>query len=179
MKGVTGKLNRDRRGKELAMIHVGKKKLGLDDAAYRSMLYTLTGKTSSAKLDEGGRRKVIESMKRDGAFDDNDAFARAWKEIRAAIPEYRKPTPGYRPDGVLPPAPYDDQKALYRAAWHWLGRNGHLTSETWEAACETTFVLRVAKVAHLRFCTSAQTNKLIEAAKDMVRRAVKDGSESG
>ncbi len=179
MKGVTGRLNRDRRAREIAMIKVGVKQLGLDDAAYRAMLFTLTGQRSAAKLDQAGRTKVIESLKRDGAYavvvrstqSRDDAFARAWAEIKARVPEFRKPGPAYNPGGVVV-ADYDDHKALYLAAWHWLGTRGHLWSDQWEAAAETTFVMRTAHVAHLRFCTPAQTNKLIEAVKSMVRRAV-------
>ncbi len=173
MTGVTGRLNRDRRAREIAMIKVGVKKLGIDDAAYRAMLFTLTGQRSAAKLDQAGRAKVIESLKRDGAYADaaRDAFARAWAEIKAQVPGFKKPGPAYNPGGVAV-ADYDDHKALYLAAWHWLGSRGHLWSEQWEAAAETTFVMRTAHVAHLRFCTPAATNKLIEAVKSMVRRAV-------
>ena len=52
--------------KELAKIHIGAGQLGFDDDAYRDFLYSVSGKRSSADLDERGRRKVIREMRRLG-----------------------------------------------------------------------------------------------------------------
>lgn len=56
----------DIRKSELAMIHMAKAKLGLDDDTYRAMLESLTGKTSAADLDFAGRKKVIDHLKASG-----------------------------------------------------------------------------------------------------------------
>lgn len=146
------------RNRELAKIHIGAKALGIDDEAYRTMLFTLTGKRSAGDLDGAGRRKVIESLKADGAFDDNDSFAVAWRGIRARIPEFTE-----RVDG-------DVHRALYLSAWQWLGENDHLTSPFWESAGLTSFVARVTGNGHLNFCTPGDVNKLVEAVKAMVAR---------
>lgn len=57
---------KDRRSTELAKIHLGAKQLGLDDDAYRAMLWTVARVRSARDLDEGGRRAVLEHMKARG-----------------------------------------------------------------------------------------------------------------
>ena len=57
-----------RRRSELAKIHIGAKQLfGDDREAYEDMLEEVTGKRSSAGLDQAGRRAVIEHLKSCGA----------------------------------------------------------------------------------------------------------------
>lgn len=55
---------------ELAQIHMGAQALGLidgnDDSAYRQMLHTVARVDSAAKLDEAGRRRVIDHLKARG-----------------------------------------------------------------------------------------------------------------
>jgi phage gp16-like protein len=51
---------------ELAMIHVAKKSLSLDDDAYRCILVEVTGKSSSAELDSAGRNALIDHFKKIG-----------------------------------------------------------------------------------------------------------------
>ena len=60
--------NSEQRKKELAMIHIGKKELGLDDDLYRAFLKQLCGKESSAELDGPSRRLVLAAMRGRGAF---------------------------------------------------------------------------------------------------------------
>ena len=55
-------------GNQKARIHIGKTKLGMDDDTYRAFLMRITGKDSSAKMDDGERAKVIIEMTRLGAF---------------------------------------------------------------------------------------------------------------
>ena len=50
----------------IAKIHIGKKALRLDDAAYRMLLDRVTGKASSADMSEDERAAVITEMKRLG-----------------------------------------------------------------------------------------------------------------
>lgn len=56
-----------RRNRQLAMIHCGKKYLGLDDETYRQMLWTVARVHSAADLDLHGREKVINHMLARGA----------------------------------------------------------------------------------------------------------------
>ncbi len=51
---------------ELAKIHIGKKQLGMDDEIYRDMLWTVARVRSASDLDEFGRKKIIDHMKKCG-----------------------------------------------------------------------------------------------------------------
>lgn len=51
-----------RRSADLARIHVGAKKLGMDQGTYRQFLFTTAGVRSAADLDVAGRKKVIARM---------------------------------------------------------------------------------------------------------------------
>ncbi len=62
----TNPAQRDPRNRELAAIHIGKKRLGLDDATYRDMLWTVARVRSAAELDAHGRRAVLEHMRARG-----------------------------------------------------------------------------------------------------------------
>ena len=55
------------RTNELALIHIAKKQLGLDDKAYRDMLWVYARVRSAADLDEYGRKSIIKHMKACGA----------------------------------------------------------------------------------------------------------------
>lgn len=72
-----------RRRKELAAIHLGKHQLGMDDSAYRDLLWSVARRRSSKDLDEVGRQAVIERMRRLG-------FERA--PSAREVPEGRKPS---------------------------------------------------------------------------------------
>ncbi|MBW1801460.1 MAG: regulatory protein GemA [Deltaproteobacteria bacterium] len=52
-----------RRNSELAMIHIAKKDLGLNDEVYRNILESVAGVRSAADLDEISRRIIIEHFK--------------------------------------------------------------------------------------------------------------------
>ena len=56
----------DHRRKELAVIHILKKQLGMDDSTYRQMLFMLTRKESSAELDDAERQTVIKHLESRG-----------------------------------------------------------------------------------------------------------------
>lgn len=56
----------DRRRRELAQIHLGKKQLGLDEETYRALLWSVWRVRSAADLDEAGRRAVLDHMKQRG-----------------------------------------------------------------------------------------------------------------
>lgn len=50
----------------LAKIHIAKKDLQLDDDVYRAVLMRVTGKTSSAKLSDAAKTKVLREFQRMG-----------------------------------------------------------------------------------------------------------------
>ena len=51
------------RNAELARIHIAKKQLGLDDATYRDMLWSIARVRSAGDLDFAGRKRVIEHLR--------------------------------------------------------------------------------------------------------------------
>lgn len=53
----------DQRRRELAKIHIGAKELGMDDDAYRDMLFTVARVRSAADLDAAGRHEVLDHLK--------------------------------------------------------------------------------------------------------------------
>ncbi len=57
---------KDSRRNDLAKIHIAKKDLGLDDETYREMLLNVAGVTSSAQLDEEGRKKILRHFEQHG-----------------------------------------------------------------------------------------------------------------
>ena len=54
------------RNSELAMIHIGKQQIGMDDETYRAMLWACGRVHSSKDLDYAGRQKVIDHLKKCG-----------------------------------------------------------------------------------------------------------------
>lgn len=51
------------RNRELAMIHIAAKELGMDDDAYRDMLWAVARVRSAGDLDYAGRQRVIEHLR--------------------------------------------------------------------------------------------------------------------
>ena len=60
------RMHQDTRNRELALIHIAKKQLGLDDGTYEAMLWTCGRVKSSKDLDYAGRQRVIEHLKNKG-----------------------------------------------------------------------------------------------------------------
>ena len=58
----------DTKRREIALIHIAKADLGLDDETYRDVLWTVARVRSAADLDFAGRNKVLDHFK-----------ARGWK----------------------------------------------------------------------------------------------------
>jgi phage gp16-like protein len=69
---------KDARQSELAIIHIARQELGLDDETYRAMLHMCARVTSSADLDHAGRAKVIEHLK-----------SRGWKPKKATVANFK------------------------------------------------------------------------------------------
>lgn len=55
-----------RRKSELGKIHLAKKQLGMDDDTYRAMLHQVGGVDSAAALDDRGRAKVLDHLRKAG-----------------------------------------------------------------------------------------------------------------
>lgn len=72
----------DMRRRELAALHIAKAQLGLDDHTWQQMLFALERVTSAADLDQAGRRRVLDHLRKRG-------FTRASKP--APTPAGRKP----------------------------------------------------------------------------------------
>jgi len=66
------------RTRQLAAIHVQKQRLRLDDALYRDVLESLTGKRSAAELDDSERARVLDDLRRRSGD--------AAKRMRQALP---------------------------------------------------------------------------------------------
>lgn len=58
----------NRRGRDLARIHIGKAALGMADEEYRAMLHAVARVDSAAKLDYTGLQRVLEHLRKLGAF---------------------------------------------------------------------------------------------------------------
>lgn len=52
----------DRRGRELARIHILRKELELDDDSYRDLLFSITQHRSAGELDQFHRSRVLEHL---------------------------------------------------------------------------------------------------------------------
>ena len=53
----------DQRRRDLATIHMVKKHLGMDDAAYRDILWSVARVRSSSELDQAGRNKLLDHFR--------------------------------------------------------------------------------------------------------------------
>lgn len=71
-------MTKDTRTSELAIIHIARKDLAIDDETYRAMLHMCARVTSSADLDHAGRAKVIEHLK-----------SRGWKPKKATVANFK------------------------------------------------------------------------------------------
>ncbi|MEG0149183.1 MAG: regulatory protein GemA [Comamonas sp.] len=132
-----------------AAIHVLKSKLGLSDDDYRALLANLTGKTSSKDMTLAQQRTVREHMQ---------GLA---ERMGVAQPSRRRPLSQAEFDQVKQQASPKERKLW--ALWHQLGRDGLVQNTSAQAL--NAWVERQVGVTALRFCTPAQLDTLIEAAK--------------
>ena len=77
----------DQRRRDLATIHMAKAQLGMDDDAYRAILWSVTRVKSSADLDWAGRSKMIDHLKACGWAP--AAKPNEWSWVNAAPPDKR------------------------------------------------------------------------------------------
>jgi phage gp16-like protein len=131
---MSDKQVRDRRSRELAQIHMGANKLGLDtkdkdpDSPYRSMLWAVGQVRSAAELNTAGRAAVLAHLKKLG--------------VKAAPAR---------------PRPAKDSAALLskvRAQLHAANRD-----ESYGDA----LAKRICKVERLVWCKPAQLNRIVAA----------------
>ena len=126
----------------IALIHIAKTDLGLDDETYRDFLERETGKRSTKAMSEAERRKVLAAFRRDG-----------WTP--------RSKGAGKRLDG-----PYAAKlQALWIAGWN-LGIVRNRRDQAMLA-----FIKRQTGIDHTRFLRDqADAKKAIEALKDWLHR---------
>lgn len=81
----------DLRKRELAAIHIARQQLGLDEATYRDMLWTVARVRSAADLDYAGRQRVLDHLSSRGAKIGNGRPARSneWAFIDRAPEDCR------------------------------------------------------------------------------------------
>lgn len=136
----------DVRGRDLAIIHIAKKDLCLDDATYRDMLWTIARVRTSADLDFAGRNRVIDHLK-----------AKGWKPTAAS----RRRTGRHLAD--------DAQNRMIRGLWIDLHEAGKVENASEEALA--AFCKRVTGVDALQWTSPAQRSSVIEALKAWTRRS--------
>ncbi|OFJ46405.1 hypothetical protein BA896_021875 [Janthinobacterium lividum] len=143
MKPQTATQLRDR---DIKLIHVARRELGLDEETYRAMLQMVAGVTSSSDLTWQGRRKVLDHFKAKGFTVKSKALAPATGNA-AADPQYRK----------------------IQALWSELHTSGVVRVNT-EAALRV-YIKRMTGVADYRFCNNIQVVTVIEGLKKWLARS--------
>ena len=141
--------------KHIAAIHALKSKLQLSDDDYRALLASLTGKTSSKALQPAQLLAVREHMQ---------SLA---ERMGVAKPTRRRPLSQAEFDRVKKQTSPKERKVW--ALWHQLGRDGLVQNTSAQAL--NAWVDRQVGVSALRFCTGAQLDTLIEAAKAWQERS--------
>lgn len=126
---------------DLAKIHIAKKELGLTDDAYRDLLRERFGKESAAKLTPGQAYRLLEYFKYLG-----------WR------PRYQHRLPG------VFSRPADPQEGKIVALWIELHKAGVVRDRSDHAL--QAFVLRMTRINNLKWCSTSEKNRLIEALKD-------------
>lgn len=129
--------------KQIALLHVAKKQLGLDDETYRAVLERVTGCDSSADLTQPGFTAAVKYFTAMG-------FRSTWT----------KRSYGYRPTMATPP-----QVDLIRSLWaKFLGREDENDTEL------NKWLDRFHKVSSLRFVDNKKAAKVISALRNMNSR---------
>lgn len=133
--------------KKIALIHVARNQLAMDEHTYRAVLRAHGHVESAAELDRRGFAAVMRYFTACG-------FRSTWT----------KHTFGDRPGWASP-----KQVALIKALWReWSGGNDEAALDRW---IEQRF-----KVASLRFCRAAEAAKILTGLKVMTARARSAGN---
>lgn len=133
------------REREIRLIHVAKRELGLDNDTYRDMLFALARVRSSSDLDWTGRKKVLDHMKASGFKVRNSPANKNAKDG-----EYRK----------------------VRALWKELHAIGAVEHDTDDAV--RAYVKRMTKIDDFKFLNGWQTRSVIESLKKWIKRVELD-----
>ena len=135
-----------RRRSELAKIHLARKRLGLDDETYRTVVARVCGgKTSAGDLDQGERGKLLDEFKRLG-FIEAGSYTTSIADFDDREPQAR----------------------LIRCLWADLKAVGALHDSSEQALAD--FIRRATKVDSIRWLTAQQANVVIESLKQWKER---------
>lgn len=132
---ILGQDNEAVRRRELALIHVAKQQLGMEDDAYRAVLWAIGRVSSAADLDWSGRKQLLDHLKKCG----------------------------FRPRHTRSTSAEDDQVKKIRALWLDLHAGGVVRDPS-EAAL-TKWVKRMTGVDSLRWLRPEQKVLIIESLK--------------
>lgn len=130
----------DVRRRELAMIHIAKKDLGMAEDSYRAILWTIGRVTSAAELDWAGRKQLLDHLKKCGF----------------------KPKPGPSKAGGRELAD-SAQASMVRGLWLELHAAGIVKDPSERAL--TKWVKRMTGVDSLGWLKPVQMNMVIESLK--------------
>jgi phage gp16-like protein len=131
------------REREIRLIHVAKRELGLDDETYRAMLFAVARVQSVKDLDWTGRKKVLDHMK-----------ARGFKVRSKAAPSRQ--------------LAQDAESKKIRALWLFLHQIGVVKNSSEEALA--AYVKRIVGVEALQWVNGNQSLALIESLKKWAMR---------
>ena len=136
------------------VIHVARRELQLDDATYRLMLTTVTGKNSTTDMELRELRAVLDHLKRKG-----------FKVRRAGA----APSAMSRPDRRQASNP---SARKVRALWLFLHRLGAVRDSSEKALA--TYCKRIAKVDDLQWADGRALDLLVETMKKWAMRYLPD-----
>ncbi|MCL2601353.1 MAG: regulatory protein GemA [Treponema sp.] len=139
---------KNKRKKLIQLIHIGKGKMGLPDAAYRALLEGAVGKSSCADMTVRQLESVLRVMRKNG-FDVTPRRVKPEEKGRATLA----------------------QLEYIKGMWAKCARN---TSDKALSA----FVNRIARVRSLRFLTVETAQNVILALRDMMVKAGFDPDSS-
>lgn len=130
---------------ELALIHIAKAELGLDDGTYRDLLDAWTGEVSAGDMSEGQRHTAIENFKKMGFVPESD------REERLEVAEGDKP-----------------HVQKIKGLWLLLHDEGAVQNPSLDSL--NSFVQRMADVDHVAWVPPAEAPTVIEALKGWYER---------
>lgn len=141
-----GKLARDHRNRELALIHLGKKALAMTEEDYRQMIWTQGRVQSSTDLDYAGRQRVIAHLQALGF----------------------KPT-GARGDGKRPvKRSLNAKQRLMWSLWQQLADLEEVRDRRMDAL--VAYAKRLTGVERLEWLKTHQENLVVDTLKKYVQR---------
>ena len=136
----------NRRKRELALIHIGKKELGWDEDTYRDALHSWTGKRSAGKLNQKQRGTVIDAMKALGF----------------------KPERTQEPEPVVVHEDDDPELRKIKVLWRELHRAGKVNNPSLRSL--NRFCIRMTRDEHVKFLDGPDRQKMIEVLKNWLHR---------